>query len=442
MSTYDLIIIGSGPGGYRAAEYAAANGLTVMIAEEAYAGGTCLNCGCIPTKTLCRHAEIIETLRKGETFGLKDLSFTIDFTQMMERKRQVVEQLRQGVESLLAQPGITFVRGKARLTGAHTVAVGEEEFTAPHIIIATGSKAKMLPIGGIDDPRVVTSTELLEATTVPHRLCIVGAGVIGMEFASVFNSLGSEVTVMEYLKECLPTLDSDIAKRLRQSIAKRGVTFLMQSAVKEITAEGVVYERKGKTAVVEADVILMATGRMANTEGLGLEKAGVETERGCIVTDEELRTTAEGIYAIGDVNGKMMLAHAATYQGLHVVNRLLGRDDQIRLGIIPAAIFTHPEAACVGLTEDACKQKGMEYTCRKGYYRANGKAMAMDETEGLVKVLTDGDHRLIGCHAYGAHAADIVQEVATLMNKNATIEQMSDIVRIHPTVNEILDMTH
>jgi dihydrolipoamide dehydrogenase len=414
----------------------------VTIIEEAQAGGTCLNCGCIPTKTLCRHAEVIETLRNAEDFGLEGLTYSVDFARMMERKQKVVETLRQGVEGLLSKPGITLVRGTAHFTGQKTVAVGDEEYTAPNIIIATGSKAKMLPIPGIDDSRVVTSTELLDITTLPQRLCIVGAGVIGMEFASIFSSLGCEVTVVEFLKECLPALDSDIAKRLRQTISKRGVTFLMQSAVKEINAEGVVYERKGKPGVVPADLILMATGRAARIDGLDLENAGVKTERGCIVTDEEFRTTAEGVYAIGDVNGRMMLAHAATFQGLHVVNHILGRVDHIRTDIIPAAIFTHPEAASVGMTEDACKEAGMAYECHKGYYRANGKALAMDETEGLVKVLTDSSRHIIGCHIYGAHAADMVQEVCSLMNVGATIDQMADIVRIHPTLNEILDMTH
>ena len=414
----------------------------MTIIEEAQAGGTCLNCGCIPTKTLCRHAEVIETLRNAEDFGLEGLTYSVDFARMMERKQKVVETLRQGVEGLLSKPGITLVRGTAHFTGQKTVAVGDEEYTAPNIIIATGSKAKMLTIPGIDDSRVVTSTELLDITTLPQRLCIVGAGVIGMEFASIFSSLGCEVTVVEFLKECLPALDSDIAKRLRQTISKRGVTFLMQSAVKEINAEGVVYERKGKPGVVPADLILMATGRAAHIDGLDLENAGVKTERGCIVTDEEFRTSAEGIYAIGDVNGRMMLAHAATYQGLHVVNRILGRDDHIRTDIIPAAIFTYPEAASVGMTEDACKQEGMEYGCHKGYYRANGKALAMQETEGMVKLLTDSTLHIIGCHIYGAHAADMVQEVCSLMNMNATLDQMADIVRIHPTLNEILDMTH
>ena len=438
MTTSDIIIIGSGPGGYRAAAYAAANGLSVTIFEESHAGGTCLNCGCIPTKTLCRNAEVVDTLKKGETFGIDGLSYQLNFGQMVSRKNQVVETLRTGVETLLSAPGISFVREKARFIDSKTVAAGEETYAAPHIIIATGSKSKMLPVPGIDKPIVMTSTELLDIQEVPQRLCIVGAGVIGMEFASIFNSLGSEVTVVEFLKECLPALDSDVAKRLRQTLSKRGVNFLMQSGVKEITDTGVIYDRKGKEGAVEADVVLIATGRAARTDGLDLEKAGVAYDRGGITTDEHLRTNVPGIYAIGDVNGSMMLAHAATFQGLHVVNEILSKTDNIQLDLIPAAIFTHPEAACVGLTEDQCKAAGINYTCRKGYYRANGKALAMDETEGFIKLMADADNRIIGCHLFGAHAADMVQEISSLMALGATTTQLRDIVHIHPTLSEIL----
>ncbi len=441
MNTTDLIIIGSGPGGYRTAQHAAANGLSVVVIERGAVGGTCLNCGCIPTKTLCRNAEIAQVMEKAEDFGFQDLTYEIDFARMIARKDQVVATLRQGVETLLSAPGITLVRGEARFTAPHTVSVGDEEYTAPHIIIATGSKAKMLPIPGIDSEKVVTSTELLDIDHIPQRLCIVGAGVIGMEFASIFSSLGSEVTVVEYLKECLPMLDSDVAKRLRQTIARRGVGFVMQAAVKEITPEGVVYERKGKTSVAEADLVLMATGRTPQTDGLCLENAGVECGKGGIVVDDELRTNVEGIYAIGDVNGRMMLAHAATAQGLHVVNRILGHDDDIDLQLIPSAIFTLPEAASVGKSEDACKQEGIAYTCRKGFYRANGKALAMGESDGLVKLLADDTGHIIGCHIYGAHAADIVQEAASLMAMKATVGQLRDIVHIHPTLGEILQET-
>ena len=259
-----------------------------------------------------------------------------------------------------------------------------------------------------------------------------------MEFATIFSSLGSEVTVVEYLKECLPMLDSDVAKRLRQTIARRGVTFVMQAAVKEVNDEGVVYERKGKTAVVEADTILMATGRAPQTNGLDLDRAGIACGRGGISVDDDLRTNVEGVYAIGDVNGRMMLAHAATAQGLHVVNSILGTTDHIDLQLIPSAIFTLPEAASVGLSEDLCKEQRIAYTCHKGYYRSNGKALAMDEAEGLVKLLAEDNGSIIGCHVYGAHAADIVQEAASLMAMKANIAQLRDIVHIHPTLSEIL----
>ena len=373
MVTSDLIIIGAGPGGYRAAEHAARHGLSVVIIEKEHAGGTCLNCGCIPTKTLARNAEVMLTLKESEVFGIQTGEPTVDFQQVMARKQQVVEQLRSGVETLMKQPGITLVYGTGSFQDAHTVVVGEEQYTAKNIIIATGSDAKMLPISGIDQEHVITSTELLELKEIPQRLCIVGAGVIGMEFASVFSSFGTEVTVVEFLKECLPTIDSDIAKRLRQTISKRGVEFFMQSGVKAIEGHEVVFERKGKEQRVEADLILIATGRKPRLDDLKLENAGVEFSPRGINVDDRLQTNVEGIYAIGDVNARCMLAHAATMQGIHVVNEILGKSDDIDLSIMPAAIFTYPEAASVGLSEDQCKAQSMEYVCKKGFFRSNGR---------------------------------------------------------------------
>ena len=434
MTKTDLLIIGSGPGGYRAAEYAARNGLQVVVVEEKHAGGTCLNCGCIPTKSLCHDAEVLLSAR--EELGLEDVK--PDFGKIMARKQAIVEQLRSGVEQLLSSPNIQLVRGKASFIDANTVKVETEEYTADNIIIATGSSAKMPPVEGIDAPCVVTSTELLDIDHVPERLCIVGAGVIGMEFASVFASFGSKVTVIEFLKECLPALDSDIAKRLRKRLEKRGIEFYLQSGVKKIENGVVTFERKGKEASVEADLVLVATGRKPNTEGLGLELAGVETGRGGIVVDDNMQTSVPHIYAIGDVNGRQMLAHAATYQGFRAVNHILGKADGIRFDIMPAAIFTNPEAGCVGLTEDYCKENGVEYTCHKGYYRSNGKALAMNATEGMVKLLTDASDHIIGCHIYGSHAADLVQEVAALMNRNATLTELRETIHIHPTLSEIL----
>jgi len=447
MNKSDIIIIGSGPGGYRAAAYAASHGKTVTIFERDLVGGTCLNRGCIPTKSFCRNAEIIDTLRHADEFGLDGLSYTLDFSKVIGRKNTVIEQLRGGVETLLSSSNIMLVRGAASFRNKHTVEANGDLYTADDIIIATGSKPKMPPIEGINLQGVVSSTELLDVTTVPRRLCIVGAGVIGMEFASAFSSFGSEVTVVEFLKEALPTLDSDIAKRLRQTIAKRGVTFHLQAAVSSIkesvseTGERqltVCFEQKGKPQSIDADLVLVATGRAACTDGLNLEAACVSTERGMIVADDNFQTSTEHIYAIGDVNGRCMLAHAATFQGLHVVNKLLGLHDEIRPDIMPSAIFTNPEAASVGLSEDQCKAQGIEYKCRKGFFRANGKALAMDETDGLMKLITAQDGSIVGCHAFGAHSADIVQEVTALMNKGATVAQLRDIVHIHPTLSEVL----
>ena len=439
----DLIIIGAGPGGYRAAEYAAKQGLKVTIFEDDNVGGTCLNVGCIPTKTYVHSAT---------------------FDEARERMATVVPQLRSGVEGILSLPNITLVREKARFVDSNTVEASPsgEVWRGVNIIIATGSETKWLPIAGIDDPRVVDSTGLLNLETLPKRLVIIGAGVIGMEFASVFHRFGAEVTVIEFLKECLPALDSDIAKRLRKQMEKEGITFHMQCAVKQI-ADGEVFfeDKKGQTESVEADVILMATGRKPRTAGLNLEALGITLgPNGAIPVDDNYQIATvpdgspSGLYAIGDANGRQMLAHAAEMQAIHAVNHILGKQDNIRFDIMPAAIFTSPEAACVGPTEDQLKAAtvangsavGTPYECRKAFWRANGKALAMNATEGMLKLFIappsqggDGGGSLIlGCHAYGAHSADIVQEVTALMCRGTTIEQLRDIIHIHPTLGEIL----
>ena len=403
MTTTDLIIIGAGPGGYRAAEYAAQQDLKVVIFEAAEVGGTCLNVGCIPTKTYVHSAS---------------------FAEARERMSQVVPQLRSGVEAILSHPNITLVREKGVFVDAHTVG----DYTAKHIIVATGSSAKQPPIADINDPRVVTSTELLQLQKLPKKLCIIGAGVIGMEFASIFQRFGSEVQVIEFLKECLPMLDSDIAKRLRKLLEKRGIQFKMKTAVQAV-------------ADIDADIILVATGRKPNTEGLNVAAAGITTApNGSILIDDNYRCVGcdSDIYAIGDVNGRQLLAHAAEMQALRAVNHMTGKTDGIRFDIMPAAIFTDPEAACVGLSEDQLKEQGISYECKKSFWRANGKAMAMNETEGMLKLFSDAEGRILGCHAFGAHAADIIQEVSVLMCRDTTISQLRDMVHINPTLGEVL----
>lgn len=433
----DLLILGAGPGGYHTAAYAARHGLTVTIVEKADVGGTCLNQGCIPTKAFCHDAEAIEAARRvcGD-------DVQVDFAKIYERKCAVVDKLREDVETLMSQPGITLVRGSGVFTGNKTVLVGGDEYTADNLIIATGSRPRALSVDGTELPGVLDSTGLLALDTLPGSLCIIGAGVIGLEFASVFRSFGCEVTVVEYMKECLPPYDSDISRRVRKAMEKRGVRFVMQAGVAGIVqAEGklqVNYVCKGKPGAAIADKVLVATGREANISGIGLETVGVVTDKGCIVVDDNMQTNVSGIYAVGDVNGRCMLAHAAIMQGMRCVNHILGRADNIRLDLMPSAVFTNPEAAAVGLTESQCKDAGMEYAVRKTPYRANGRAVADEADGGLLKLITGNDGLIVGCHVCGSHAADIVQEVTAIMSMGCTLDRLHDITHIHPTIAELL----
>ncbi len=434
----DLIIIGAGPGGYETAEYAAHHGLKVTIIEGAFLGGTCLNCGCIPTKSLVHDAEKVAD--KTDKPSL--------YAAAIARKNEVISGLREGVNGLMHSPGITLVEGMASFKDSKTVQVNGEEYTADNIIVATGSSAKIPPIPGIkledgtQNPRVMSAEQLLDLEVLPEKLCIVGAGVIGMEMASVFNSFGTEVTVVEFLKECLPPVDSEISKRLRKVMEKKGIKFELNSGVQRIEDNKVIFanNKTKKEGSVEADVILVATGRQARMDGLNVEAAGIQTGRAGIIVNDDFLTTVPHIYAIGDVNGRQMLAHAATFQGYHAVNDILGKKDHIRFDIMPGAIFTHPEAAMVGLSEDTCKAQGIPYTAQKAMYRANGRARAMEETEGIVKIIYASDGKIIGCHAYGAECSGMVQEISALMNLDITKDRLAEIIHIHPTLNEIVLM--
>ena len=435
----DIIIIGSGPGGYRTAAYAAAKGKTVTIFEEGPLGGTCLNVGCIPTKTFARSAEAAGEMRNAAQLGLKAIEPEFSLADIVARKDAIVEQLRQAIAGVLSAPGITLVNAKAEFVDDHTIEAAGERYTADNIIIASGSSHKSLRIEALDESMLLTSDTLLSLTEFPRRLVIVGAGVIGMEFASIFRQLGAEVTVVEFLKECIPALDADVAKRLRKVLEKQGVEFYMQSAVKSIANGCVTFERKGKEQSIEADKVLVAVGRKPNVEGFALEKTSIKYNARGIEVDDDMLTNVPGVYAIGDVNARMMLAHAATMQGLHVVNTIVGVKDDIRLDIMPAAIFTNPEAACVGKTEEQLKADGVDIEVRKKNNRTNGRALAMAEPEGMIKLVADKNSgEILSCHAYGAHSADIVQEISALMCKHTTVQQLHEMVHIHPTINEML----
>ena len=448
-----IIIIGAGPGGYETALVAAKRGVEVVLIEAGPVGGTCLNEGCIPTKAFCKNAEVLDGLKEAEAFGVTGLSYGFDFKAVAARKNAVVEQLRGGVEGLLGHKNITLVRGKAQFKDDHTVTVDGQEYSADYIIIATGSVSASLPIPGADLPGILTSREILDIEDVPQRLCVIGGGVIGLEFASVFRSFGSEVTVLEYFKDILPRFDTDLSKRLKQSLGKRGIEISTQSQVTSITEDSgeytVTFTRKGKDETVVADKVLMAVGRKANVASLNLADAGVEfTPRG-IVVNEVMQTNVPHIYAVGDINGLMMLAHAATFQGIVALDHIMGIENDIDLSVMPAAVFTSPEAASVGKTEDECKDSGIPVKCLKSFFRANGKAVTMGETDGFCKIVVAAEPkegtespyepgRVLGCHLYGPHASDIVQEACAMISRKATLKEFQDVIHTHPTLTEVL----
>ena len=345
--------------------------------------------------------------------------------------------------------------------------VETSEYSADYIIIATGSVSASLPIPGADLPGILTSREILDLEEVPQRLCVIGGGVIGLEFASVFRSFGSEVTVLEYFKEILPRFDSDLSKRLKQSLGKRGIEINTQAqvtAIEEVpavisTEDGdrveksiykVSFTRKGKEEVIEADKVLMAVGRKANVGSLNLADVGIEfTPRGIVVDEKTMQTNIPHIYAVGDINGKMMLAHAATFQGIVALDHIMGVENGIDLSVMPAAVFTSPEAASVGMTEEDCKDAGIPIRVLKSFFRANGKAVTMGETDGFCKVIVAAEPkegaerpyepgRILGCHLFGPHASDIVQEACALISRKATLNEFEDIIHTHPTLTEVL----
>lgn len=440
----DLIIIGAGPGGYETALAAARRGKSVTLFNGADLGGTCLNEGCIPTKCLCRNAEVVAQFKEAEQFGIDDFTFTLDFSKIMERKNGVVESLRSGIAMLMKSAKVNVVNAMASFKDARTVIAEGEEYTADDIIIATGSVSKSLPIPGHDLECVMNSTDLLNIDHIPESLTIIGGGVIGMEFASIFNSLGSQVTVVEFMKQILPPFDSDIAKRLKQSLTKKGIRILTSAAAKSIEQTPdyqikLTYELKGKEESVVSTDLLMAVGRAPRIEGLGLEAAGVEFSKRGIPVDDMMRTNVPHIYAIGDVNARMMLAHVASFQGMRALNAIESKEDNIRFDIVPSAVFTVPECGMVGMTEDQCKTAGINIRTGQSFFRANGKALALGEPDGLCKLIfRKDDGLLLGAHIMGVQAADLAQQCADMMNAGATLESMEDIVFGHPTVSEVI----
>lgn len=441
----DLVVIGGGPGGYVAAIRAAQLGATVTVVERDRIGGTCLNYGCIPTKALCQSAESVLLAQRMEEAGIVVGEAKVDMAKVHAWKRRSVDKLTGGVAQLLKGYKVNVIEGEAKLSGKNTISItksdgSKEEIEAKFILIATGSKQAVPDIPGIGLRGVVTSRELLEYEDLPDNLFIYGGGYIAMEFASIYNALGSNVTVM-VRSRVLRLMDGEISKRIKLLLKKRGITFYEGMLVDRIEQgkEGLtVYASSDREeATLNANLVLVATGNVPNVEGLGCEDVGIETGKKGIIVDEFYRTSVEGIYAIGDVIGPPYLAHVASEEGKVAVEAMFGlKPCRINYDAIPAAVFTIPEVASVGKTEEELKKDNIDYSVGKFLFAGNGKAIAMGEEDGLVKVLAYGDGKLAGVHIIGPHASDLIHEAALAMHAGIPAEELISCIHAHPTLAE------
>lgn len=442
----DIVIIGGGPGGYVAAVRARQLGLTVTLIEQADIGGTCLNRGCIPTKAYYRHAEVLNVVRKAEAFGIQVPSGTINFSLQAayDRKEKVVGQLMQGIKALLKGNHVEIIQGQATIENAHQVKVNGVLIEAKNILLATGSKNASLPIPGADSPGVLDSTALLELKEVPSSMVIIGGGVISLEFACIFTAFGTEVTVLEYADNFLVGMDREIVKRFSVLLNKQGInvitsanTTAIKPQVESLQIE--VHNMKNqKELVFTADKVLIAAGRQACLDGVDVGKLGLQLDkRGFIQVDKHFSTNVPGIYAIGDVIGGAMLAHVASAEGIAAVEHIAGQDGEIEYDAVPACVFTTPEIAAVGLTEEAACERQIAYKTGKFNYLANGKALGMGATEGMVKILADQNDTVIGVHILGVHASDLILEGVLAIREKMKLSALYQTIHPHPTLSEI-----
>lgn len=445
---YDLIVIGGGPAGYLAGERAGQAGLKALVIEKRALGGVCLNEGCVPSKTLLNSAKIFDYANHGEKYGVSAKDVTIDQAAVVARKNKVVKMLVSGVKGALRANKVTVVEGEAKIEGkdgdAFVVSVGTDQYKSTKLLIATGSTSIVPPIKGVKEGfekgMVMTNREILDLTTIPENLVIVGGGVIGLEMASYFNSVGSHVTVIEMLDHIAGNTESEISNILKKNYEDKGVVFNLNCKVVEVKDNAVVYEFEGKQQEVKADKVLLSIGRRAVTQGFGLESIGVYVERGHIVTDLKGRTNVVGVYAAGDVNGTSMLAHTAYRESEVCINNILGKKDNMRYNAIPSVIYTNPEVASVGETEETCKKKGIEYETTTVPMVYSGRYVAENTTtDGICKLLIDKKYRkLIGVHMIGSYASEIIYGAGLMIETEMRVEDIKELVFPHPTVSEII----
>ena len=449
METYDLIVLGGGPAGYLTAERAGHAGLKTLVIEKREFGGVCLNEGCVPSKTFLNSAKVLDYANHANNYGVKvEGTTSIDQAFVVERKNGVVKMLVSGIKATLKRNKVTMKSAEAviesKTDDGFIVKAGEEKFLAKRLMIATGSMPVVPPITGLKEQiasgLVMTNREILELKEIPKTLVVIGGGVIGLEMASYFSSVGSKVIVVEMLDKIAGPTEKEISAILQKSLEKKGVIFNLGCKVTAIEKDGVVFERNGKAEKVTADKILLSIGRRAVTQGIGLENIGVNVERGAIVTDEKMRTNIANVYAAGDVNGKVMLAHTAYREAEVAVNTMLGKKDFMRYGVIPSVIYTNPEVGSVGETEESAKAKGLDVKVVSIPMTYSGRYVAENTAlDGICKlVINNKTNTLIGAHIIGSYAGEFIVSVSSMIDLEIDIENIKKLVFPHPTVCEIV----
>lgn len=444
MIKYDLAILGGGPAGYNAAEYAAVNGLNTILFEKNAVGGVCLNEGCIPTKTLLYSAKLLDNAKGASKYGiLIDPNISFDIEKIIKRKNKVVRKLTAGVGAKLSSNGVTTKMGEAQIlgedNGVFKIECQGEQFETDYILICTGSETVIPPIKGLSEVSYWTSKEALETTELPASLAIIGGGVIGIEFASFFNSMGVKVSVIEMLPEILGMMDKESSAMLRADYAKKGVDFYMNTKVTEVTADGVVVERNGAPETIKADKILVSVGRRPVTKGFGLENLNLEMERNGVKVNEYMQTSNPKVYAAGDITGFSLLAHTAIREGEVAIAHIVGHDDVMSYKAIPSVVYTNPEIAGVGKTEEELKASGQDYKVLKMPMAYSGRFVAENEVGGgICKIIVDTNDTIIGCHILGNPASELIVLAAVAIEDGDTVEKFRKHVYPHPTVGEII----
>jgi len=445
-SKFDVVVVGTGPGGYVAAIRCAQLGLSVAAVEDDRPGGVCLNWGCIPTKALLRNAEVVGLFHRAEEFGITVGSWRADYAQAVQRSRRVADRMAKGVEFLFRKNKITLYAGTGVLTGATTVEVqgvdGARAIEATSIILATGSEPKSLPGVAIDEKLIISSNGAVRSETRPGSLIVIGAGAVGMEFADVFAAYGVQVTVLEALPKVLPVEDDEASTQIARLFTRRGMTIRTSVRVKAVTpaAGGVAVEVEadGKTETLRADLVLMAVGRAPRTKDVGLEALGVALERGFVKVSPTMETSVKGVYAVGDMTGRQLLAHKAMAEGVVAAEAIAGRDPRpVDYGNVPSCTYCRPQVASIGVSEAAARANGREVTVGRFPFTANGKAVALAETEGFLKVVADkASGEILGVHIVGPEATEMIHEFAVGRTLEATLEEIIHTIHAHPTLSE------